>query len=48
MVLKKNKFNSFIAATLCSIMTLSPGMSAISAEMPTGGQFRMVCKNSLH
>ena len=37
MVLKKNKFNSFIATTLCSIMTLSPCMSAISAEMPTGG-----------
>ena len=37
MVLKKNKFNSLIAATLCSIMTLSPGISAIAADMPTGG-----------
>ena len=37
MVLKKNKFNSFMAATLCSVMTLSPGISAIAADMPTGG-----------
>ena len=37
MVLKKNKFNSLIAATLCSVMTLSPGISAIAADMPTGG-----------
>ena len=37
MVLKKNKFNSFIAASLCGIMTLSPGISAIASDMPTGG-----------
>ena len=37
MVLKKNKFNSLIAATLCSVMTLSPGIPAIAADMPTGG-----------
>ena len=37
MVLKKNKFYSLIAATLCSVMTLSPGISAIAADMPTGG-----------
>jgi len=37
MVLKKNNFNSFIAASLCGIMTLSPGISAIASDMPTGG-----------
>ena len=37
MVLKKNKFNSFIAASLCGIMTISPGISAIASDMPTGG-----------
>ena len=37
MVLRKNKFNSFIAASLCGIMTLSPGISAIASDMPTGG-----------
>ena len=37
MVLRKNKFNSFVAATLCSVMTLSPAISAIAADMPTGG-----------
>ena len=37
MVLKKNKFNSFMVATLCSVMALSPGISAIAADMPTGG-----------
>ena len=26
-----------MAATLCSVMTLSPGISAIAADMPTGG-----------
>ena len=36
MILKKNKFNSFITATLCSVMTLSPGVSAIASDMPTG------------
>jgi len=37
MILKKNKFNSFIAGTLCSVVSLSPGISAIAADMPTGG-----------
>ena len=37
MVLKKNKSNSFMVATLCSVMALSPGISAIAADMPTGG-----------
>ena len=37
MVLGKNKFNSFVAATLCSVMILSPAISAIAADMPTGG-----------
>ena len=36
MILKKNKFNSLLAATLCSVMTLSPGVSAIASDMPTG------------
>ena len=36
MILKKNKFNSFVVATLCSVMTLSPGVSAIASDMPTG------------
>ncbi len=37
MILKKNKFNSFIAGTLCSVVSLSPGISAIAADMPTAG-----------
>ena len=37
MILKKNKFNSFIAGILCSVITLSPGISAIAADIPTGG-----------
>ncbi len=36
MILKKNKFNSFIAAGLCSVMTLCPGVSAIASDMPSG------------
>ena len=37
MILRKNKFNSFIAGILCSVITLSPGISAIAADMPIGG-----------
>ena len=37
MILRKNKFNSFVAAILCSVMILSPAISAIAADMPTGG-----------
>ena len=37
MILRKNKFNSFVTATLCSVMILSPAISAIAADMPTGG-----------
>ena len=36
MILKKNKFNSFMVASLCSVMTLGPGVSAIASDMPTG------------
>ena len=36
MILKKNKFNSLLAAALCSVMTLGPGVSAIASDMPTG------------
>ncbi len=37
MLLKKNKLSSLIAGVLCSVMTITPGISAIAADMPIGG-----------
>ena len=37
MLLKKNKLSSLIAGVLCSVMTITPGISARAADMPIGG-----------